>query len=87
MITTQLTAESLTAMLRLKISKALSVPQESLDMDHSFNSYGMDSMSAVMLVGELEEQLEAELPTTLFWDYPTLKELSEYLNKNVLQTI
>jgi acyl carrier protein len=44
--------------------------------EHSFLSHGMDSMHAMMLVGDLEGRLGVRLSPTLVWDYPTIGELA-----------
>ncbi|KEO82565.1 acyl carrier protein [Tumebacillus flagellatus] len=47
--------------------------------EEPFASYGLDSMSTVTLVGDLEEWLGLRLAATLLWDYPTIDALSVYL--------
>jgi len=43
----------------------------------------MDSVHAIMLVGDLEETLGCRLSPTLAWDYPTIAALSEHLAQTV----
>ena len=45
----------------------------------TFAQYGMDSIQAMMLVGDLEEHLRRRLAPTLAWDYPTLETLAAHL--------
>lgn len=40
---------------------------------------GLDSMDAVMIAGDLEEWLNIEVPSTLLWDYPTIKQIAAFL--------
>lgn len=79
----KITLESLPDFLKDKIGRVLSIPPSTIDPDQPLASYGLDSMSAVVIVGELEEKLETELPTTLLWDCPTLNQLFRYLNEHV----
>lgn len=46
---------------------------------------GMDSLMAVELRGRLERSLGVPLPSTLTFNYPTIRALTDYLLKEVLQ--
>jgi acyl carrier protein len=65
-------ADAIRAWLVAKCADALEVPGESLDPSGPLSEYGLGSVQAVSLVGDLEEWLGRQLPATLFWDYPTL---------------
>lgn len=41
--------------------------------------YGLDSVTAVGLAGELEEWLGRQITPTLIYDYPTIAGLIQYL--------
>lgn len=45
----------------------------------NFTRYGMDSVHATMLAGDLEELLARRLPPALAWDYPTPESLGAHL--------
>ncbi len=62
-----------------RLSSSLKVPKTSLDPDAPFSRYALDSLDAVTLVMDLEEQLGTELPATLLWDYPTVHKCVAYL--------
>lgn len=62
-----------------KLAEQLSIKPETIDVSESLTRYGLDSIDAVTLVGDLEDWLELELPSTLFWDYPTIDKSAEYL--------
>jgi len=47
--------------------------------DKQFVTFGMDSVHAMMLVGDLEEHLSVRLAPTLAWDHPTIEALAAYL--------
>ncbi|WP_161982355.1 type I polyketide synthase [Dictyobacter alpinus] len=51
---------------------------EASDIDHakSFASYGLSSIDAVGLSGEIEEWLDCKLSPTLLYDYPTVARLA-----------
>ncbi|NEQ74505.1 MAG: acyl carrier protein [Okeania sp. SIO2C9] len=62
-----------------KLAEQLSVDKSTIEFTEPLTRYGLDSIDAVTLVGELEDELELELPSTLFWDYPTIEKSAEYL--------
>ncbi len=54
----------------------------SLGPDVTFSHYGIDSVSAVLLVGDLEDYLQRELSPDLLWTYPTVRSLAAHLENN-----
>jgi acyl carrier protein len=52
-----------------------------IDVDRPFADYQLDSAVAVTVSRELGERLERELSITLFWDYPTIRHLSDALGQ------
>ena len=71
----EVTARWLTA----KISGLINKPVETIDREKPFFAYGIDSLAAVRLSGELSEWLEKEISATLVYDYPSISTLSVYL--------
>lgn len=61
------------------VSTELGIPRDQVDPGQSFMNYNMNSMSATMLVGDLEDRLSRRLSPTLAWDYPTVDDLVEHL--------
>src|SRR5579884_2650881 len=61
------------------ISAELSLEPTALDIHEPLASYGMDSVAAVGLSGDLEDWLGRELAPTLFYDYPTIVALAGHL--------
>ena len=47
--------------------------------DKTLVSLGMDSVHAMMLVGDLEELLDRSLQPTLAWDHPTIDRIAAFL--------
>ncbi len=62
-----------------KLAEQLSIDKSTIEFIAPLTRYGLDSIDAVTLVGELEDELELELPSTLFWDYPTIEKSAQYL--------
>ena len=65
-----------------QLSELLSRSADTFDISESLTRYGLDSIDAVTLVGDLEEYLDTDLPSTLFWDYPTIEKSAAYLADN-----
>ncbi|EAZ89249.1 acyl carrier protein [Crocosphaera chwakensis] len=67
--------------LMSKLAELLEVDPNQLDITVPFESYGLDSESAIVLSGELQDWLKCDLEPTLLFDYPTIEAVSEYLVK------
>lgn len=74
-----LTQENVRDWLVLRLAEVLKVEPHEVDVNHSFADYGLGSMSAVRLAGDLESWLGREIPPTLTWDYPTIEHVVQYL--------
>ena len=59
---------------------------ESINPDTDFDSLGLDSAMAVSMLLELEEQIEREVSPELFFEYTTIRELSEHVSNVVMKT-
>ena len=62
-----------------KLASRLGVNAEEIDLEKSIFAYGLDSSVALSLTGELETFVDLDLDPTLFWEYPQISELAEYL--------
>lgn len=62
-----------------QIAKQLGINTQTIKVTEPLTRYGLDSIDSVTIVGELEEWLDAELPPTLLWDYPTIEKAARYL--------
>lgn len=65
-----------------QLAKQLSIEPKTIKIAEPLTRYGLDSIDAVTLVGDLEDYLELELPSTLFWDHPTIEKSAQYLVDN-----
>lgn len=65
--------------LRERIAEEIKTAPEAVSLDVLFANYGLDSIVIVTLVGDLEDWLEVSLDPTIFWEYPTIEILSEWL--------
>ena len=79
----QLELPEVISWLTLKFADWLEVPAEELDSRTPISSYGLDSISAVTLSVQLEDELGIELDTAVLWDRPTLESLAEHLTEGL----
>jgi acyl carrier protein len=63
----------------VRLAEELKLNPLEMDPTLPFASYGLDSIVAFALTGELADLLGRELPTTLFWDFPTIQALAFHL--------
>jgi acyl carrier protein len=61
------------------ISREMRIDHSMIDPSRAFLSYGMDSMKAMTMVGDIEALLSLRLSPTLAWDYPDIDTLSAHL--------
>ncbi|HXL36644.1 MAG TPA: type I polyketide synthase, partial [Ktedonobacteraceae bacterium] len=73
------TVEAIQAWLTVKLAEYLQVEVSDVDIREPFANYGLESVDAVGLSGELEEWVGRELTPTLLYDYPSIESLSKYL--------
>ncbi len=62
-----------------QLAEVLSIDPGTIDVKQPLTRYGLDSIDAVTLVGDLEDWLDLELPSTLLWDYPSIEKASAYM--------
>ena len=72
-------AEAIATWLTAKLAERLKIEPEQIDIHKDLTEYGLDSIEAVNLSGELENFIGYRLSPTLLWDYPTVEDLAQYL--------
>ncbi len=70
---------SLSAHIIELLCRELKVPVAAVNPELPLTQYGLDSIAALTIAGELEEGLGLDLPSTLLWDRPTIGDLADYL--------
>jgi acyl-CoA synthetase (AMP-forming)/AMP-acid ligase II/acyl carrier protein len=71
-------ATKLRLFLTAEVGRRLSMPAEQIKGDVPLTDYGLDSMNAMELVGEIEAKFNINLDPTLLWEVPTINELVEF---------
>lgn len=72
-------SESLVSWLAIKVAALLNVAPREVDTSQPISRLGLDSVTALLLVGEIESRFQRKLPPTLLFDYPTIEALARYL--------
>lgn len=75
----------LIAYIQGEVAKVLGLePPKLPNPQQGFFDMGIDSLMAVELKNRLEVNLEASIPVTLTFEFPTIKDLANYLAKEVM---
>lgn len=74
-----LTQKEIQTWLISHLALYLKIPPDEIDIQESFAAYGLDSAVAVSMTGELAQWIGCELEITLFWEYPNIETLTQYL--------
>jgi 8-amino-7-oxononanoate synthase len=73
------TRKNIESWLVVKLAERLEVKTDDIDIHKDFIDYGLNSIEAVNLSGELENFINRRMPPTLLWDYPNISALAKYL--------
>ncbi|MGW0748088.1 acyl carrier protein [Streptomyces sp. NPDC002587] len=68
------------AWLSARLSLYLRRAPETIDPTVPLAEYGMDSVAALSLCGDLEDEFGLEVEPTLLWDHPTVESLVRHLS-------
>jgi 8-amino-7-oxononanoate synthase len=80
-ITEPPTEEAIRTWLVTNIASVVNMDPGKIDIHQTFDNYGLDSLQAVSLSGDLENWLSTEISPTVVWDYPTVELLAQHLSK------
>lgn len=73
------TKDDIRAWMVVLVALALESSPQTIRSDVLFSKLGVDSVSVVSIVGQLEAWLRVEIDATVAWDYPTIDALASYL--------
>ena len=59
--------------MRDYLAEVLNIPEAEVELDRTLDSYGLDSIEAVLMAGGLEEELGFEIDPAAFLQYPTIE--------------
>jgi acyl transferase domain-containing protein/D-arabinose 1-dehydrogenase-like Zn-dependent alcohol dehydrogenase/acyl carrier protein len=75
--------ETLQAELQGSLAEALYLSREEVDIDAKFVDMGLDSIIGVEWIKEINKRYHTSLPATRVYDYPSIREFVEFLNKEL----
>lgn len=81
-----MTAPQIEAWLVRAIAKSLRIDDKQIDPQRPFAEFGIDSVAAVELSGDLEAWLGKPVAATVVWDYPTVAQLAAHLASTAPKT-
>ncbi|MCY9109399.1 SDR family NAD(P)-dependent oxidoreductase [Bacillus atrophaeus] len=64
-----------------QLAESLGMNPDEINLKQSFSSYGVDSIVSVELVNQINESLGIVLRTIAIFDYPNIKELTDFIYK------
>ncbi|PSB02438.1 acyl carrier protein [Merismopedia glauca] len=73
------TIKEIESWLVSQLAEYLKVNSGEIEVSEPFARYIMDSSVAVSLTEKLGKWLGVELEPTLFWEYPTIAQVAQYL--------
>ncbi|MEO0969590.1 MAG: acyl carrier protein [Cyanobacteria bacterium J06639_18] len=77
----QLSTEEIQVWFISYLTELLDIQPNDVDINSSFESFGLNSSAAVAMTGDLEEWLGYEIEPTIVYDYPTIEALARYLSQ------
>jgi acyl carrier protein len=75
------TATEIQSWLVAKIAALLGVSPEEIDVQEDLDFYGLESVEAITLSGELSEWVGRDLSPTIVREYPTIIDIARYLTE------
>jgi acyl carrier protein len=74
------TSEEIQDWLVDRLAELLEIPSAEVDVEITFDRYGLDSSAAIGLTGDLADWVGIEIEPTLLYDYPTVEALVQYVS-------
>lgn len=75
--------EELMIFIKELISKEMDVIVSEIDENIRFEELGMDSISGIFILDQIEQKYDLQLSPALLFDYPTIHKFSEYLIEEI----
>ena len=69
-----------------RIASQLGVKARDLDPSAPFTQHGLDSLQAVELMGDLEDYLGLQVPTSAIWDHPSVVALANHFAHDTVES-
>lgn len=69
----------------LKLVQGIVGDENKINIDDPLMDFGMTSSTALQLVESLQNIIQREVPPTLVFDYPTIRDIAEFISANVVE--
>ncbi|GAA1585554.1 hypothetical protein GCM10009678_80150 [Actinomadura kijaniata] len=69
-----------------RIAEYLQKDAAEIDVDATFEAQGLDSMAALSLCDDIEDQMGLVVEPTLAWDHPTIDAMAAFLVKTAAES-
>lgn len=76
---TALTREAIVKWIREYLQRSLGLGRDVVDNDAYFSDYGVDSMFAVVMTGDIREWIKKDISPTALYEYPTVNQLADHV--------
>lgn len=73
------TKEEIQQWLQKKIADVTQTNPDLIQTNQPFTNFGLDSIVIVTLVTDLEDWLQLSLDPTIFWEFPSIEVLTDWL--------
>jgi acyl carrier protein len=74
-----MSAEDIQDWLATQIAEQLGVDSDEIDLQVSFDSYGLDSAQTMSIANLGKQYFGLQLSPLVIWNYPNIESLSQYL--------
>jgi acyl carrier protein len=68
-----------------KVATYLALEPDQIDVARPLAEYGLNSVYALTLCGEIEDHFGIPVEPTMAWDYPTVTAMSDYLRTKLVE--
>lgn len=65
-----------------RVAGEMKIEPSEVDLTQDITTFGMDSIAAFTLTGDLAEWLDRDLRATLLWEYPSIQALAQHLSQD-----
>ena len=65
-----------------RVAGDLKITPAEVDLTQDLTSFGLDSIAAFTLTGDLAEWLDRDLRATLLWEFPSIQALAQHLSQS-----
>lgn len=76
---TEFTPAAISEWLTEQIAGYLGIEPTEIESDVALAQYGLDSVFALGICGDIEERFDITVEPTLAWDYPTVAEIAGFI--------